>query len=93
METVHAEPTAGWEIFGRRAIRKGSWKAAWLAPPLGEGDWALYNLDEDPGELTDLAGERPEVLAELLAAWDDYVEENGVIVVEEDRAFGPVPLR
>ena len=31
---------------------------------------------------------------ELLAAWDDYVEENGVIVVEEDRAFGPpVPLR
>ena len=38
--------------------------------------------------MTDLAGERPEVLTELLAAWDDYVEENGVIVVEEDRAFG-----
>ena len=94
IETVHPEPTAGWEIFGRRAIRKGSWKAAWLAPPLGKGDWALYNLDEDPGELTDLAGERPEVLAELLAAWDGYVEENGVIVVEEDRAFGPPrPLR
>ena len=91
---MHQEPTAGWEIFGRRAIRKGSWKAAWLAPPLGKGDWALYNLDEDPGELTDLAGERPEVLADLLDAWDDYVEENGVIVVEEDRAFGPpVPLR
>ncbi len=93
-ETVHEEPTAGWEIFGRRAMRRGPWKIAWLAPPLGNGDWALYNLDEDPGELTDLAAERPEVLAELLAAWDSYVEENGVIVVEEDRAFGPpVPLR
>ena len=94
VEVVHEEPAAGWEIFGRRAIRKGSWKASWLAPPLGKGDWALYNLDEDPGELTDLADARPEVLAELLAAWDDYVEENGVIVVEEDRAFGPpAPLR
>ncbi len=93
VETVHLEPTGGWEIFGRRAIRKGPWKAAWLAPPLGKGDWALYNLDDDPGELTDLAGERPEVLAELLAAWEDYVEENGVIVVEEDRAFGPPRLQ
>ena len=93
VETVHLEPTGGWEIFGRRAIRKGPWKAAWLAPPLGKGDWALYNLDDDPGELTDLAGERPEVLTELLAAWDDYVEENGVIVVEEDRAFGPPRLQ
>ena len=92
-EAVHEEPLAGWELFGRRAIRRGPWKAAWLAPPLGRGDWALYNLDEDPGELTDLAGDRPEVLAELLAAWDDYVEENGVIVVEEDRAFGPPRLQ
>ena len=89
VETVHPEATAGWEIFGRRAIRRGAWKAAWLAPPLGKGDWALYNLEEDPGELTDLADERPEVLTELLAAWDGYVEENGVIVVDEDRAFGP----
>ena len=93
-EIVHEEPAAGWEIFGRRAIRKGPWKAAWLAPPLGKGDWALYNLDDDPGELRDLSETRPGVLAELLAAWDAYVEENGVIVVEEDRAFGPpIPLR
>ena len=94
VETVHEEPAAGWEIFGRRAIRRGPWKASWLAPPLGEGHWALYNLDEDPGELTNLSSERPDVLNELLVAWNDYVEENGVIVVEEDRAFGPpVPLR
>jgi arylsulfatase len=91
---VHEDPAAGWELFGRRAIRRGPWKAAWLAPPLGKGDWALYNLDQDPGELTDLAAERPEVLAELLGAWDDYVEENGVIVVDQDRGFGaPAPIR
>ncbi len=88
-ETVHDEPAAGWEVFGRRAIRRGPWKATWLAPPLGTGAWTLANLDEDPGELRDLAAERPGVLRELLEDWEEYVEANGVIVVEEDRAFGP----
>lgn len=91
-ETVHAEPAAGWEIFGRRAIRRGPWKAAWLAPPLGEGDWTLHNLDEDPGELHDLADRRPEILRDLVADWERHVEKNGVIVVDEDRAFGPPRL-
>ena len=87
-ETVHPEPAGGWELFGRRAVRRGPWKATWLAPPLGSGAWTLANLDEDPGELTDLAAEHPEVLRELLGAWERYVEENGVIVVDGDRGFG-----
>ena len=90
----HPEPVAGWELFGRRAYREGPWKIVWLAPPLGEGAWALYNLDDDPAERRDLAGRRRDVLARLLEGWDRYVEANGVIVVEDDRAFGqPVPLR
>ncbi len=93
-ERVHDEIAFGWEIFGRRAIRRGPWKANWMAPPMGEGAWRLYNLDEDPGELTDLAAERPEVLEEVLAEWDRYVESAGVIVTDEDRGFGrPVPIR
>lgn len=84
----------GWEIFGRRAFRRGPWKAVWLAPPIGDGSWALYDLDEDPGELRDLAGERPAILEDLLAGWERYVEENGVIVTDDDRGFGkPLPLR
>ncbi len=93
-ERVHEEVAAGWEIFGRRAIRKGPWKATWLAPPMGESRWHLFNLEEDPGELRDLAAERPEMLEDVLAEWDRYVEENGVIVTNEDRGFGPpVPIR
>ena len=91
-EAVHPEPTAGWELFGRRAFRRGRFKIVWLAPPLGSGEWALYDLEADPGEQTDLAAERPGVLADLLAGWERYVEENGVIVVEDDRAFGPPPI-
>ena len=92
VEPVVAE--GGWEIFGRRAFRRGRWKAVWGAPPAGDAEWALYDLEEDPGELRDLARERPEILEELLAGWERYVDENGVIVTEDDRGFGkPVAIR
>ena len=31
----------GWELFGRRAVRRGRWKALRLAPPAGCGAWEL----------------------------------------------------
>ena len=34
----------------------------------------------DPGEIDDLAASHPDKLAELLALWDRYVEETGVIL-------------
>ena len=80
-EAVHdAETGTGWELFGRRAIRQGDWKALYLPEPYGPGAWQLYDLSRDPGELDDQAAARPEKLAELLELWDRYVEENGVIL-------------
>ncbi|HTX95583.1 MAG TPA: arylsulfatase [Mycobacterium sp.] len=79
-ETVHdARTGTGWELFGRRAIRQGDWKALYLLPPYGPGRWQLYDLASDPGEIHDRAASRPDKLAELLELWDRYVEENGVI--------------
>lgn len=80
-ETVHdAETGTGWELFGRRAIRQGAWKALHLPAPYGPGSWQLYDLASDPGEIHDLADSHPDKLAELLTLWDRYVEENGVIL-------------
>jgi arylsulfatase len=85
-DAVHdAETGTGWELFGRRAIRQGDWKALHLPAPYGPGTWQLYDLSCDPGEIDDQAASRPDKLAELLALWDDYVKENGVIL-------GPVSL-
>jgi arylsulfatase len=81
--------TFGWEVFGHRAIRKGDWKLLWLtstpaerAQPLVENadNWGLYNVAVDPGEVNDLSAEHPELVAELLEAWDDYVSDNGVVL-------------
>ena len=80
-EAVHdADTGTGWELFGRRAIRQGDWKALYLPAPYGPGTWQLYDLSADPGEIDDLAGSRPDKLAELLELWDRYVKENGVIL-------------
>jgi arylsulfatase len=80
-EAVHDAGTGlGWELFGRRAIRQGDWKAVHLPAPYGPGAWQLYDLSADPGETDDLAAARPDKLAELLALWDRYVEETGVLL-------------
>jgi arylsulfatase A-like enzyme len=80
-DAVHdADTGTGWELFGRRAIRQGDWKALYLPAPYGPGAWQLYDLSRDPGEIDDLAASQPDKMAELLGLWDRYVEENGVVL-------------
>ena len=79
------EQLIGWELFGRSAIRKGDWKIRLMEAPYGSGEWGLFNLKDDPTELNDLADEQPEKLAELLADWENYVKENGVIVSDPEQ--------
>ncbi|EXJ94419.1 arylsulfatase [Capronia coronata CBS 617.96] len=78
-EFIHGEDTVtGWELFNRRALRKGNWKAVMIPEPYGPGKWQLYNLDKDPGETDDLGASLPDKLQELLKHWDDYVRDVGV---------------
>jgi arylsulfatase len=81
VDHVHDDRTGtGWELFGRRALRQGDWKALYLPVPYGPGRWQLYDLSQDRGEIVDLAEARPDKLGELLALWDRYVAENGVLL-------------
>jgi len=87
-EAVHeADYVMGWELFGRRALRKGDWKLLWLGEIYGDSQWALYNLAEDPAELMDLSNSHPEKLKELLEDWEAYVGENGVILPTRDMGY------
>ncbi|MFM8890399.1 MAG: arylsulfatase, partial [Planctomycetia bacterium] len=62
---------------GRFGFRQGKWKLVRLPPgrggkaarTAGPGD-ALYDLDADPGESTDVAADHPQVLARLAADLD-----------------------
>ncbi|MEZ5708110.1 MAG: arylsulfatase [Blastomonas sp.] len=81
----------GWELFGRRAIRDGDWKLLWVEPPYGEGRWTLHNIERDPAERTDLSMREPERFKAMLALWDEYVRENGVVDADySDLQYGKV---
>ncbi|MCI4671790.1 MAG: arylsulfatase [Bacteroidia bacterium] len=61
-----------WELYGRRAVLKGDWKAEFYDEPYGKGIWELYNLKEDPSQNMDLATSETDKLTELMADWDEY---------------------
>jgi len=50
------------------AVRQGDWK---LVSVRG-GPWELYNLASDPTEMHDLVSEKPELVAEMKAAWQQF---------------------
>jgi len=45
----------GYELFGQKAYFDGDWKILFMPKPFGTGDWELFNLKNDPGELNDLS--------------------------------------
>jgi arylsulfatase len=77
----------GWSAYGMDAYRQGDWKVLRLPAPYGNGDWQLYNLAEDPGEMTDLSSTLPDRVAALAEAWDEYAASNGVIQPDQPIAY------
>ena len=77
-----------WELYGRKGVRKGDWKAEWYDAPYGTETWELYNLQNDLAEMNNLAFDNPEILEELKAEWDAYALKNNVILPNQKVAYG-----
>ena len=71
----------GFEIAGSGALRRGDWKITFVPAPKGPQRWELFHISEDPGEVHDLAEREPELLREMLALWDEYKADVGVVGV------------
>ncbi len=78
-----------WEYLYGFGARQGDWKAVLIPPAarllwpaLPVNQWHLYNIAEDPGETSDLAQAHPTKLRELIAHWEDYVQDVGVVLPE-----------
>ncbi len=69
----------GYELFGMKAYFDGDWKILWMPPPFGPGEWQLYNVKDDPAEIVDLGDQDPTRLAEMIAQWEQYKEDMGVL--------------
>jgi len=75
---VHANDGMGWELFEMKAFIKTHWKLLRLPQPFGTGEWQLYDLNTDPGELHDVSADHPALKEELIKEWNDYAKRNSV---------------
>ena len=67
------------ELFGNRTVRSGQWKITQISPPIGNNQWELYDMHNDPGETQDLAQQHPQIVADLSTAYEAYAAEVGII--------------
>lgn len=83
-----ASRTLYWELFDRRAVRDGRWKALYHPTPFpllkslddrAQVRWELYDVEADPGETRDLARKHPSRLKRLVAKWEAYADRVGVV--------------
>jgi arylsulfatase A-like enzyme len=85
--TPYAEASqVGYELFGLKAFFVGHWKILRMPKPFGTGEWELFNLEKDPAELDDLSKEHPDKLKEMVARWEQYKKDNGVLDIALDLA-------
>jgi len=77
-----------WELYGRRAVLKGDWKAEYYDQPYGKGVWELYNLKEDPTQIIDLSLNEPDKLAELKVDWAEYAKLYKLTLPNEKVGYG-----
>jgi len=71
----------GTEVSGNAALFQGAHKIVRNMPPMGDGRWRLYNLERDPGETRDLAQADPQRLSAMVAAYEAYAADNGVLAL------------
>lgn len=79
-ERVYAEEDAvGYELTGHAALFQGDYKLVVNQPPLGDGQWRLYDIASDPGETVDLARQQSVIFQRMLSRYQRYQRENGVL--------------
>jgi len=74
----------GYELFGLKAYFAGGWKILWMPQPFGTGEWELFDIREDPAELNDLSANYPDRLTAMIAGWEQYRSDNGVLDISLD---------
>jgi arylsulfatase/uncharacterized sulfatase len=81
---VHpADQPVGYELQGNSALFRGDYKIVRNLPPVGDGEWHLYDIVQDPGEVLDLRIKLPSLYQEMLQDYAAYVRNNQVLTVPQ----------
>ena len=80
VERVRSDDDAvGYELTGHAVLFQGDYKLVVNQPPLGDGEWKLFNIVTDPGETVDLAAAQPERFQRMLLRYELFQQENSVL--------------
>lgn len=83
VDNVRGDEPLGYELSGNAALFRGDYKLVRNLPPTGDGQWRLYNIRRDAGEVEDLSQAEPDRFAAMLADYRDYATKNGVLEMPE----------
>lgn len=83
-----SEEPLGYELAGNKALFKGDLKLVLNHPPVGDGQWHLYDLRTDPGETQDLQHALPAQFTAMQADYAAWAKANGVLPMPE--GYNPV---
>ncbi|MBU6214981.1 MAG: arylsulfatase [Acidobacteria bacterium] len=78
------------ENEGHRGFRRGRWEAVTRHVPrtaFSEEHWELYDAVADPTQLHDLAEQQPQLLGELVAAWEEAAWSNQIFPMDEGTGY------
>jgi hypothetical protein len=85
-ETPSTHPEQHYAMLGHRGFYRDGWELVTNHQPFtafGDHEWALFDLVNDPTELDDLAGQHPDRVAELSAAWETAAWAHDVFPLDE----------
>ncbi len=82
--TYSPDEPVGYELHGNAALFKGDYKLVKNLRPVGDGQWHLYNIAVDPGEVIDLKTSLPELFQNMRDDYEQYVQTSNVLPVPDD---------
>lgn len=82
------DQSLGFELSGNQALFRGDLKLVKNIPPVGDGQWHLFDIVRDPGETRDLKDELPAVFQAMQAEFAAYAKSHGVLPMPD--GYDPV---
>ena len=83
----------GHELSGNSAMFRGDLKLVRNLPPIGDGQWRLFDTVRDPGETLDLSAQRPDDFRALQALYAQWELAHGVLPMPADYRYAYQVLR
>jgi arylsulfatase/uncharacterized sulfatase len=75
------DDSIGYELTNHGVLFHSDYKLVVNQPPVGDGQWRLFNIVNDPGETADLAASQALRFQRMLSHYEQYRRDNTVVPV------------